>query len=217
MLLDSGKMEKFLGNYLINFLKEQKKDVYIFQANGKVGSIVLELLLKKFGIQHFTYGWSYGHLNSPSPIPQVEYPDLDLARLQMYRWARSTNGIILDGRDKIEQHLREYQKEEIADFFPLVDLYHSELLQLLHHLTPNASLQPIYSLPQLDKEWAIKQDEAHHILEGELDPAKHQAWLGYTGPQRVLTAQLQQREKLTRHKIQYLNYIKLRQIIGMVA
>lgn len=217
MLLNPVQLEKFLGNYLINFLKEQKKDLYIFQANGKVGSVILEILLKRFGIQHFTYGWAHGHLNALSPIPVAEHSDLDLARLQMYRWARSTNGIILDDRNKNEHYLREYQKEEIADFFPLVDLYHSELLQLLQHLLPNHSLQPAFALPQLEKEWAIKQDELHQIITGNLDPAKHPAWLGYIGQQRALIAQLQQREKLTRHKIQYINGLKLRQIPGIVA
>jgi len=55
-------------------------------------------------------------------------------------------------------------------------------------------------------EWSDRQNEItqlqHHkaIVTDEGDPAKHPAWLGYTGRQREVIAKVHQMEKISRHK-----------------
>ncbi|HVI39657.1 MAG TPA: hypothetical protein VM577_03270, partial [Anaerovoracaceae bacterium] len=60
-------------------------------------------------------------------------------------------------------------------------------------------------------EWADREDSRTErdydgqtspgIVVSENDPAKHQAWLGYTGRQRVVIARMHALEKASRHKV----------------
>ncbi len=77
-----------------------------------------------------------------------------------------------------------------------------------------------------DIEWADRENERtapHNYLDGkgivefEADPAKHHAWLGYTGHQRMIIAKIYAMEKTSRHKINSnLPVCRVRKIEGLV-
>lgn len=55
------------------------------------------------------------------------------------------------------------------------------------------------------------------IVENEADPAKHPAWLGYTGHQRIVIARMHALEKASRHKINAsLPVCRVREVDGLV-
>jgi hypothetical protein len=188
MLLDPARLVKVIINYLSDYVKKNNKFQYIIADDSPV---VLSELLNRAGI----------------PFTKVSNVTAEL-----YAAARQTNGIVLDCRNKITQALRQYQKEDIADLYPFVELYPSELNLLSEYLKCKPDINS-----NLELEWVVEQDEINGIVSSDMDPTKHSAWLGYIGTQRILIAQLHQREKLTRHKKQLIEGLGIREMEGIVA
>lgn len=105
-----------------------------------------------------------------------------------------------------ERYNRTYHKRKqgAADFFPIFDLYLSEVNQLLNHLGIETA-----ELSEKDKllEFADKQGP---IITNYETPNHSHMWFQYTLPQKEAIAKLHAREKKTHHKAITSGFPKLR-------
>lgn len=106
------------------------------------------------------------------------------------------------------KYCRIYHKHNnIADLYPIMDLYYSDCLELAKHLgIQNKILDECimrdakFDFNSKEHEYCFKEDDKYYILTDQESPNKRKDWFKYSKQQKELIAKLHQREKLTRHK-----------------
>ena len=84
---------------------------------------------------------------------------------------------------------RSFEKHKPSDVYPLLDLYSSEVCQILGSEFIDDGL-----------EFIDRENTKNGIITSDVSPLKHKDWFKYTKSQKVLIAEMHAREKATRHK-----------------
>jgi len=119
--------------------------------------------------------------------------------------AQNSNGILISPLNKSQYYLVRTQSKYGAingDIYPLIDLYQSEINDLLYPNCDVAYDDPRicdYSLPEI--EWAQEENRKYGLIENDELPQHTSNWFKYTLTQKKIISKLHQREKQTRHKI----------------
>jgi len=105
------------------------------------------------------------------------------------------NCLIVSGlckTDSINRSFYKYDSDKLADIYPLLDLYKSEIIQI-------GGTKDLHS-EHKDIEYADRQNEQNGIIISKESPLKHEDWFKYTKHQKEVIAKMHAREKSTRHK-----------------
>ncbi len=128
--------------------------------------------------------------------------------------AKKNNGIVVGVENTCDKLIGSYYKYDAADIEPIAQLYRSEIIELANKLNipavPNEHPEITYD----EIEWADREDIRVGIISNCSDPAKHKAWLGYTGRQREVIAKVHQYSYLNRHK-KTRSVLDLKEISGL--
>ena len=193
-VLNSEKLIKHIQHWLDDYIKENhKKNLIIFDDNSPGALFTIHIC------NQITRARTL--VENPHPGELAWEPSERLIET-----ADSKNGLIVGTLTRNEGHLlRKYHKygKGACDIFPIADLYHSEIVDILDFLNiPNIFDEKIDEiLTYSDVEWADRENERSGIIEKDEDPKnKSSGWFRFTLKQKEIISRLHQIEKRTRHK-----------------
>lgn len=113
--------------------------------------------------------------------------------------------VVVGAINKSHIFSRDYDKHTTgdADIYPIADLYHSEVHELLDYLNESyfiTELSPSIHLTYEDIEWLCRENIKKNIITLETRPQEYKRWYTYTKHQKEIISRMHQREKTTRHK-----------------
>ena len=209
-----------LGKWVGNYIKSSGKKIAVVKWDDSPNSALAIKVCHKARSFHNTLSISVC-INDKFPILEAKVPCNVYFRDNDCEVASEENGIIIGLCDKTEVLNRNYSKryDEYdnrvngnADIFPLLDIYHSEVIDLVDTIFPELKVEPLSAEDSMI-EWATKLNLHNGIVTDTNLPNKHPDWYKFTKNQKEFIAKIHQREKNTRHKcLRNSNYCKLRSL-----
>ncbi len=185
MIVDKEKTIKFIADFLSDYINSTTLKDFWIKDNVPPNSLFLLkaciLAREKCGSDIFV-PWEVIGNENPYVAVRLQEPDHKASCLIVSPLCRN-EGIIDRSFDK---------HKHIADVYPLLDLYRTEIIDLVGH--------DIYNQETTDKEYIDKENIKTGIITSDEPPNKNKNWYKYTRDQKVLIAEMHSREKATRHK-----------------
>lgn len=229
-IINKDKLSKFIASWIINYCSSNQISSVVVplypwsESLLKGGTLICSLLTQNKNstspkILCFAQNSIYSQSLTQKQLAVNNIPDLDKKDLAIYmaKIAEDNKAILIGSLNRTDAKLsRNYGKYDsaLADIFPLLDLYHSEVSELLSYIDPN--IPHINEMTDLER--ADREEERSGLISSNNNPLENRAWVGYTLSQKETIAKLHQREKATRHKeIVGKPYPRVRLEKGLVA
>lgn len=202
MILNHNLVLNKIINFLSDYIKSSNKKSFIIKYNDFINSALIVYLCvqarKKCGATIYVTGSFPVHdlsviLDSVHYIGHKEDSIFDLADIN--------NSLIVSSLDKTRGVITKkfHKYNDAADIYPILDLYYSEVIELIDRIFPENEFNKKYPDHELI-EWVDREDLKTGIVSSNESPTNNKMWFKYTIPQKEMIAKLHQREKLTRHK-----------------
>ncbi len=211
-LLAPQKTIEFIQKKTLAFLKDNGKENIVISGGGSYQNSLCAALLNSI-----LPGKVVCHPNS---IPEVHQLDLLKVLLEL---ADENKGVIASSltKEKIFFGLFKKYGYHNVDFFPFGDLYWSEVDELASFVQARPSVvasDELINEPTTPSqlEWMVREEERAKIFSCGGDPAKHQAWFGYSQQQKEMVARYWEIYKQNLHKVNYKPVCLIREVVGLV-
>lgn len=223
MIINPSAIISHISNWITNYIVSNGIKIIIVDINNSIESFLVyklaanatEIIGGKLKLIAVTENIQYIQLANENNIQCIYGIIRNIADI-------NENSIVLGNIEKtygLYNRCYNKNKELTADIFPIFDLYYSEIKDLIEFINPellknlNVREYSDYSL----NEWAIKQENKYGIICDDKLPHQHTLWYSFAMKQKEIIAQLHQREKKTRHKINTRPYCKVRSLEKFIS
>lgn len=208
MILNKQKIHSFIKNWILDYTTKNGKKTLIIPEPYNLSSEFLEKLCSELTLNIIKV--------KPECPLETAY-DISKFSALFVLHANKNNGLILSPLTRTRiKYIRSFHKhcEDLADLFPLGDLFDSEIDQLMEKEINNK----LYAdLTANEVEWADRENGKNFIIVNETKPNISPFWYGYTARQKTIISRIYQIHKLTKHKKILRPICLLRHLDGVIS